>query len=124
MLVGRSPFIFFHCTTQESAALKISRKLEVLRKTSPLFRRGSSQNVGDFEVSAKASALVVLELEVEAASRVKGVEVMRPAVSSSPPTLLALWVQGVLTRVKLLPHFWKRMHEKNVRQLKINYCLT
>lgn len=56
----------------------------------------------------KSSSLVLVELEVEAAAGLEGVEVERPALSpASTSALLVFWVQGILTCVKLLPHFWQ-----------------
>lgn len=51
--------------------------------------------------------LVVLELEVEAAAGLEGVEVEGPALLSPASALLVLWIQGILARIELLPHFWR-----------------
>lgn len=48
----------------------------------------------------------MVELEVEAPSGLEGVEVEGPGLFSSSSTLLVLWIQRILTCVKLLPHFW------------------
>lgn len=58
-------------------------------------------------VFIKSSSLVMVELEVEAAAGLKGVEVERPGLFSSSSTLLVFWVEGILPCVKLLPHFWQ-----------------
>ncbi len=58
-----------------------------------------------FIVFVKSCSLVVVELEVEAATRLEGVEVERPALSSTF-ALLVFRVQRILAGVELLPHFW------------------
>lgn len=63
-------------------------------------------------------SLVVLELEVEAASRLKGVEVERPALLSSASTLLVLRVQRILAGVKLLPHFCQKQRQEHRDKFK------
>ena len=56
----------------------------------------------------KFFSLVLVELEVEAAARLEGVKVEGPGGSSSSSSaLLVFRVQGILARVKLLPHFWQ-----------------
>lgn len=80
--------------SRQKTASKLKQKSRDLRSYPNLF--------------LKSRSVVLLELEVEAAPRLKGVEGERPAVSSTvSSTLLVLRVQGILTRVKLLPHFWK-----------------
>jgi hypothetical protein len=51
------------------------------------------------------SSSLVVELEVVVAARLEGVEVEGPSLATLTASLLTLWVQGVLTRVKLLAHF-------------------
>ena len=59
-------------------------------------------------VVVKFFSLVLVELEVEAAARLEGVKVEGPGGSSSSSSaLLVFRVQGILARVKLLPHFWQ-----------------
>ena len=48
----------------------------------------------------------MVELEVVVATRLEGGEVEGPSLA----TLLALWVQGVLARVKFLTLFWVGEH--------------
>lgn len=59
-----------------------------------------------------SASLVMVELEVEAAAGLKGVEVERPGLFSSSSSLLVFWVEGILSCVKLLPLFWNE-NEKN-----------
>lgn len=47
-----------------------------------------------------------MELEVEAAAGLEGVEVERPGLFPPSP-LLVLWVQRIFAGVELLPHFWE-----------------
>lgn len=51
----------------------------------------------------------MVELEVVVAAGLEGVEVEGPSLATLTPssTLLALWVQGVLARVKFLTHFYR-----------------
>lgn len=53
----------------------------------------------------------MVELEVEAATGLKGVKVEGPGLFSSSSSLLVLWIQRILTCIKLLPHFWSGRKE-------------
>lgn len=68
---------------------------------------------------SSSPALVVLELKVETAAGIEGVEVKRPALVTSASALLVFGVQRILARVKLLSHFWKGDRKNEGTRLRL-----
>lgn len=56
-----------------------------------------------------SSTLVVVELKMEATTRLERVKVEGPSLLSTTTTLLVFRVQWILARVEFLPHFWREM---------------
>lgn len=115
----------FHCFLKSKFQVTdttVQPEAQVLWKTSP--KKSATglppmapPNPPHTIVFVKFCSLVVVELEVEAASWLKGVEVERPGLSSTS-ALLVFGVQWILACVKLLPHFWQNNEKKRGTSLR------